>query len=206
MNPQLRIELEIIVSKIEESYGSYGDYIEIVSKDDHYKLRMECFKSKNALVIFIVINTVETVLHEIQNEVSEGKSDVLVIGYLDSDEKSLVTKFLPKIEGYFNYSLNNYSAVLWNDNRIRHTSKAGIFLLKMMQTNGTVSLIFTPQIHPGVSLFDVALPQKEQKVKRYIPGVFSTTLYVRFENILRPIWNLLPLPARRFVKRLSRYV
>lgn len=206
MNPQLRIELELIVSKIEESYGSYGDYIEIVSKDDHHKLRMECFKSKNALVIFLIMNTVETVLHEIQNEISEGKSDVLVIGYLDSDEKSLVTKFLPKIEGYFNYSLHNYSALLWNDNRIRHTSKAGIFLLKMMQTNGTVSLIFTPQIHPGVSLFDVTLPHKEEKVKRYIPGVLSTTLYVRFENILRPIWNLLPLPARRFIKRLSRYV
>lgn len=206
MNPHLRIEVEIIVGKLEETYGPYGDFLDIDSKDNNYRLRMLNSESKNSLVIFMITNTVESIFREIQNEVSQGSSDILVVGYLDSDEKNQITRFLPNIEGNLSYSLLNYSSILWNDNRIRHTSKAGLFLLKKEQAKRNVILNFTPQIHPGVSLVYEKLSDREKNMKRYIPGRFSTSVFVRFEKKLRPIWNLLPLPARRLVKRLSHYV
>lgn len=206
MNPQLRIEVEIIISKLEQLYGSYGDFLEIVSKDDNHQLRMLNNKSKNSLVTFIIAKPGETLIREIQHEVFQGKSDILIITYLDFDGKNLGTSILPSIEGNFNYSLNNYSAILWNDNRIRNSSKSGLFLLKVEQTKANETLIFTPQIHPGVISFDEILGDKKQKVERYIPGVLSTTVFVRFERKLRPFWNLLPVSIRRILKRLSRYV
>lgn len=206
MNPQLRIEVEVMISKIEELYGSYGEFLEIVSKDDNHRLRMQNNNSKNSLVIFIIAKTGETLIREIQNEVFEGKSDILVISYLDFDGRNLGTRFLPSIEGNFNYSLHNYSAIMWNDNRIRNSSKSGLYLLKVVQNKTNETLIFTPQIHPGVISFEEVLIDKKVKVERYIPGVLSTTLFVRFERKLRPFWNLLPVSIRRILKRLSRYV
>lgn len=206
MNPQLRIEVEIIISKIEQLYGSYGEFVEIVSKDDNHQLRMQNNNSKNSLVTFIIAKTGETLIREIQNEVFQGKSDILVITYLDFDGKNLGTSALPSIEGNFNYAIHNYSAIFWNDNRIRNSSKSGLYLLKVAQNKANETLIFTPQIHPGVISFDEVLNDKKQKVERYIPGVLSTTVFVRFERRLRPFWNLLPVSIRRILKRLSRYV